>query len=98
MKILGYATSAALCGPGVVIYGLLGYFGAALYGADTEGNILQNVWGNKYVQVCLNISIAGALLCLTKGRSSRTSKRVFVFKHVVLPTDISTELTVLSII
>ena len=61
MKILGYATTASLYGPGIIIYGILGFFGAAMYGADTAGNILQNTWGNKYVQVCLNVIIAGEL-------------------------------------
>lgn len=60
MKILGYATTACIFGPGIIIYGMLGFFGAAAYGADTEGNILNNKWGNKYVQVCLNLAIAGA--------------------------------------
>lgn len=58
MRILGYATSASIFGPGVIIYGMLGFFGAAAYGADTEGNVLNNKWGNKYVQVCLNLAIA----------------------------------------
>ena len=36
--------------------------GAANYGADTQSNILENTWGNKWVQLCINLSIASAAL------------------------------------
>ena len=58
MRVLGYATSLSLFVPGAIIYSLLGFFGAAAYGPATSGNILINKWGNKYVQVVLNIAIA----------------------------------------
>ena len=34
--------------------------GAANYGADTASNILENTWGNKWVQLFINLSIASA--------------------------------------
>lgn len=58
MRVLGYATSISIFVPGAIIYSLLGFFGAAAYGPTTSGNILTNKWGNKYVQVCLNLAIA----------------------------------------
>ena len=36
--------------------------GAANYGADTASNILENTWGNKWVQLFINLSIASAPL------------------------------------
>ena len=40
---------------------IIGFFGAAWFGVDTSGNILQNNLGNVKVQAFINISIARAL-------------------------------------
>jgi hypothetical protein len=41
-----------------VIYGLTGFFGAAMYGASTESNILVNQWlGGGVAHGILNLSM-----------------------------------------
>ncbi len=43
-----------------MIYGAVGFFGAAYYGSNTEQNILVNQWlGGGVAQGILNLSMAG---------------------------------------
>ena len=47
-------------GTGFILYYLVGFFGAAAFGQDTEGNILENnLGGNGKAQGALNIFFAG---------------------------------------
>mmetsp|Transcript_12290 Transcript_12290/g.36966 ORF Transcript_12290/g.36966 Transcript_12290/m.36966 type:complete len:541 (-) Transcript_12290:2518-4140(-) len=57
-RILSWAVRFTILGAAFVTYGLMGFFSAAWFGQDTEGNILENNLGKKEVQAFLNISIA----------------------------------------
>ncbi len=46
------------------IYFLLGFFGAARWGADTQGDLLENVWGPGPYQGTLN-TLLGIYLAFT---------------------------------
>lgn len=42
-----------------VIYSVIGFFGAALFGSNTEGNILENDLGGGPGQGVLNMAMSG---------------------------------------
>ena len=56
-----FAVSAVVC---FIIYFLLGFFGAARWGTDTNNNLLVNSWGPPAYQGILNI-LLGIYLALT---------------------------------
>ena len=45
-----------------IIYFVLGFFGAARWGLNTNGNLLVNTWGPPAYQGILNILLGGTLL------------------------------------
>ncbi|KAL3689246.1 hypothetical protein R1sor_015555 [Riccia sorocarpa] len=64
VKIVSYGMRIVVLINAFVIYFLTGFFGAALYGKATEGNILENEWlGGGVAQGMLNLSMA-VYLCL----------------------------------
>ncbi|KAL2644991.1 hypothetical protein R1flu_012578 [Riccia fluitans] len=64
VKIVSYSTRIVILINAFVIYFLIGFFGAAVYGRDTQENILENEWLTGGVaQGVLNLSMA-VYLCL----------------------------------
>ena len=57
----GFSLNAVVC---FIIYFLLGFFGAARWGSDTNNNLLVNSWGPPKYQGILNI-LLGIYLALT---------------------------------
>ncbi|GAQ87696.1 Amino acid transporter protein [Klebsormidium nitens] len=58
VKMLGWSNRFVVLVNAFVTYFILGFFGAARYGADTEGNILQNAWiGGGVWQGLLNVAM-----------------------------------------
>lgn len=51
-------------GVSFAIYSVIGFFGASLFGSNTEGNILQNNLGGGAGQGVLNMAMSG-LSCFT---------------------------------
>ncbi|KAG0630426.1 hypothetical protein M758_1G177400 [Ceratodon purpureus] len=58
VKLTSYSTRVVVLVNSFVIYGLTGFFGAAMYGTSTESNILVNQWlGGGVAQGILNLSM-----------------------------------------
>ncbi|BFI36799.1 hypothetical protein MARPO_0194s0003 [Marchantia polymorpha] len=65
VKIVSYSMRIVVLFNAFIIYFLVGFFGAALYGQATESNILENEWlGGGVAQGILNLSMA-VYLCLS---------------------------------
>ena len=56
-QIVVCCVRAVIC---FIIYFVLGFFGAARWGASTDGNLLVNSWGPPAYQGVLNILLGGA--------------------------------------
>ncbi|KAK9821612.1 hypothetical protein WJX81_007885 [Elliptochloris bilobata] len=63
-KILSFCMRTVIMGFAFIIYFCLGFFGAARWGASTQGNLLQNVWGPGPYQGTLN-TLLGIYLAFT---------------------------------
>ena len=57
------------------IYFILGFFGAALWGSKTSGNLLQNTLGTNQYQFALNLLLGGVFLFLALASSSTLSEQ-----------------------
>ena len=57
------------------IYFVLGFFGAALWGSNTSGNLLQNTLGTKQYQFALNLPLGGVFLLLALAPFSTLSRQ-----------------------
>ena len=73
----GRDSEAALAGTAFCMYYLAGFFGAAAFGENTEGNILENSLGsNTKAQGALNIFMTGKVACLTQASNPTNPPRV----------------------
>ncbi|KAG6555451.1 hypothetical protein Mapa_002681 [Marchantia paleacea] len=65
VKIISYSMRIVVLFNAFIIYFLVGFFGAALYGRATKSNILENKWlGGGVAQGILNLSMA-VYLCMS---------------------------------
>ncbi|CAK9219067.1 unnamed protein product [Sphagnum troendelagicum] len=59
VKLISWSTRIVVLVNAFIIYGVVGFFGAAYYGSNTEQNILVNQWlGGGVAQGILNLSMA----------------------------------------
>lgn len=95
-KLISTATTIAVGGVAVVVYGLVGVFGAARYGLQTQGDLLVNDWlGGGRAEGCLDavvlaylaismppiqLSLRYTLTCLLVGEDAPHDRR----RHVLL--------------
>jgi amino acid permease len=60
VKLISWSTRIVVLVNAFIIYGAVGFFGAAYYGSNTEQNILVNQWlGGGVAQGILNLLMAG---------------------------------------
>jgi hypothetical protein len=73
-RFWGPVCLSGCAGTGFVTYGLTGFFGAAMYGADTKPNVLENSWGGNFLQGILNVAMSRAPWLEQKPRNNLTKQ------------------------
>ena len=89
--LMSWVLCAVVC---FIIYFLLGFFGAARWGTDTNNNLLVNSWGPPAYQGILNI-LLGIYLALTNpplvyptAHVLRVSLTATIFPHRLQPNSL----------
>lgn len=62
------------------MYSVIGFFGAALFGSNTEGNVLQNNLGGGAGQGVLNMAMSG-LSCTASHADSVCHQPLMLYDH-----------------